>query len=189
MESEPESEPEPEPEPTPEIVRLLRSHYSEPEPEPEPDTGLEFEKEKKMPKTGANESPLGREIQDYDNQLEDEIKEYENFIRENNEIIKRGKLSETEISKLKDDNIFYNRKKEEMRKKITELHHGRAKKRQSSNRSTENTGVPDKPVTQPISIPARARLKSKKRKHKKSTKKRKYKSKKRRKKKQTKKRR
>jgi hypothetical protein len=160
----------------------------EPEPEPEPDTRLDFKKEK-IKKTGANKSPLGRDIKGYDKQKEDEIKEYEDFISENNEKIKSGKLIVTEISRLKDDNIFYNEKIEEIRQQITELRYGIEKKRLSSNRSTENTGVQDKTGTQPIPIPPRARLKSKKSKHKKYTKKGKYKSKKRRKKKQTKKRR
>ena len=179
-------------EPTPKIVQLLRSHYSKPEPEPEPDTGLDFKKEQ-IKETGANSSPLGRDIQGHDKQLEDEIEEYENFIRENDEKIQRANLSETEISRLEGDNIFYNKKIKEIRKKITELRHGKKNGRPPSVSSTEleNTGssnVEYKTRTKPIPIP-RGGLKSKKRKHNKSSKKRKNKSKKRRKKKQTKKRR
>ena len=180
-----EPEPEPEPEPTPEIVRVLKSRYSEPE--PHPDTGLEFKKETNSGKTVS--SPLGRDIRDYDKKLEDEIKEYGNFIIVNNEKIRKENLSKTEISRLEDDNIFYNEKIEEIKQQIIELRQGRTRKRLSSNSSTENidsSGVRGGTGTQPIPIPPRPRLKSKKRKHKKS-KKRKYKSKKRRKKKQTKK--
>jgi hypothetical protein len=195
-------EPEPEPKPTPENVRLLRSHYSKPEPEPEPDTGLEFKKETNSEKTVS--SPLGRVIREHDKHLEGEIIEYEKFINENKEIIRKENLSETERLKLEDDNIFYNEKIKELNQQITELRQGRPRK-SNDLQFTENidsSGVREGTGTQFIPIPHKRRIrgqlkskksknnKSKKRKHNKS-KKRKYKkyTKKLRKKKQTKKRR
>jgi hypothetical protein len=200
-------EPEPEPKPTPENVRLLRSHYSKPEPEPEPDTGLEFKKETNSEKTNSEKtvsSPLGRDIREHDKHLEGEIIEYEKFINENKEIIRKENLSETERLKLEDDNIFYNEKIKELNQQITELRQGRPRK-SNDLQFTENidsSGVREGTGTQPIPIPHKRRIrgqlkskksknnKSKKRKHNKS-KKRKYKkyTKKLRKKKQTKKRR
>jgi hypothetical protein len=200
-------EPEPEPKPTPENVRLLRSHYSKPEPEPEPDTGLEFKKETNSEKTNSEKtvsSPLGRDIREHDKHLEGEIIEYEKFINENKEIIRKENLSETERLKLEDDNIFYNEKIKELNQQITELRQGRPRK-SNDLQFTENidsSGVREGTGAQPIPIPHKRRIrgqlkskksknnKSKKRKHNKS-KKRKYKkyTKKLRKKKQTKKRR
>jgi hypothetical protein len=195
-------EPEPEPEPTPKIVQLLRSHYSKPE--LGPDTGLEFKKETNSEKTNSEKtvsSPLGRDIREHDKHLEGEIIEYEKFINENKEIIRKENLSETERLKLEDDNIFYNEKIKELNQQITELRQGRPRK-SNDLQFTENidsSGVRKGTGTQPIPIPPPRGLlkskksknnKSKKRKHNKS-KKRKYKkyTKKLRKKKQTKKRR